>query len=128
MTKTLRPMVEQCILNQTKKYWLFSNALFTTFSIYDRLHRDYQVQISWNPPLMCEKFEAKLEILYNRMGLEMINMLDPFLAYVTWPSMLLLCTTCVFSNLIQDSRACIHYYQSGVQFTSLNHYGTLKVK
>jgi hypothetical protein len=21
-----------------------------------------------------------------------------------------------------------HYYQSGVQFTSLNHYGTLKVK
>jgi len=22
----------------------------------------------------------------------------------------------------------LHYYQSGVQFTSLNHYGTLKVK
>jgi hypothetical protein len=24
--------------------------------------------------------------------------------------------------------AMMHYYQSGVQFTSLNHYGTLKVK
>jgi hypothetical protein len=46
MTKTLGPMVEQCILNQTKGYWLFSNVLFATFSIYDRLHKDYQVQIS----------------------------------------------------------------------------------
>lgn len=45
MTKTLGPMVEQCILNQTKGYWLFSIALFATFSIYDRLHRDYQVQV-----------------------------------------------------------------------------------
>jgi hypothetical protein len=46
MTKTLGPMVEQCILSQTKGYWLFSNALFATLLIYDRLHRDYQVQVS----------------------------------------------------------------------------------
>jgi hypothetical protein len=32
---------------------------------------------------MCENFEAKLEILYGRMGLEMINVLEPFLAFAT---------------------------------------------
>jgi hypothetical protein len=28
----------------------------------------------------------------------------------------------------EKNKMCIDYYQSGVQFTSLNHYGTLKVK
>jgi hypothetical protein len=32
---------------------------------------------------MCEKIEAKLEILYARMGFEMINVLEPFIAFAT---------------------------------------------
>jgi hypothetical protein len=36
----------------------------------------------------------------------------------------------VFGGEETHSLDCVtlHYYQSGVQFTSLNHYGTLKVK
>jgi hypothetical protein len=31
---------------------------------------------------MCGKFEVKLEILYSKMALEVINVLEPFLAFV----------------------------------------------
>jgi hypothetical protein len=33
-----------------------------------------------------------------------------------------------FVVMVKDDQVGNHYYQSGVQFTSLNHYGTLKVK
>ncbi len=46
------------------------------------MHKEYQACASLNLPLMCEKFEAKLEILYGKMALEMINVLEPFLAFV----------------------------------------------
>jgi hypothetical protein len=51
-------MVEQCILNQTKGYWLLSNALFAAFSICSKVHREYRVRASPNLPLTCGKFEA----------------------------------------------------------------------
>jgi hypothetical protein len=31
-------------------------------------------------------------------------------------------------HIVCESKVQYHYYQNGVQFTSLNHYGTLKVK
>ncbi len=33
------------------------------------------------PPLICGEFDQKLEILYVRIGLEVINVLDPLLAF-----------------------------------------------
>jgi hypothetical protein len=75
-------MVKQCILNQTKRYWLLSNALFYTFSICSKMHREYQNRASLNSPLMCGEFDAKLEILYDRMALDVIDVLEPFLAFV----------------------------------------------
>ncbi len=33
------------------------------------------------PPLICGEFDQKLEILYVRISLEVINVLDPFLAF-----------------------------------------------
>jgi hypothetical protein len=68
-------------MNKTKGYWLLSNALSTTFSIYITIHKDYQVHTSPNPPLMCGKLDAKLEILYGKMALKMINVLEHFLVF-----------------------------------------------
>jgi hypothetical protein len=70
-------------LNQTKRYWLLLDALIISFSIY-RLHRDYQAWAPQKPPQMCGEFEIKLEILYGRIGLEVINFLKPFLAFVVF--------------------------------------------
>jgi hypothetical protein len=33
------------------------------------------------PPLICEEFDQKVEILYVRISLKVINVLDPFLAF-----------------------------------------------
>ncbi len=46
------------------------------------MHRKYQVCASLNLPLMCGAFEVELEILYGRMAFEVINVLEPFLAFV----------------------------------------------
>jgi len=75
-------VVEQCILNYTREYWLLSNALFLAFSIYSKMNKEYQACASLNLLLMCEKFEAELENLYGKMAFEMINVLEPFQAFV----------------------------------------------
>jgi hypothetical protein len=46
------------------------------------MHKEYQACAPLNLPLMCEKFEAELENLYGKMAFEMINVLEPFLAFV----------------------------------------------
>ncbi len=51
----LGPMVEQCILNQTKGYWLLLDALFATFSICSKMHKEYRACASLNLPLMRRK-------------------------------------------------------------------------
>jgi hypothetical protein len=56
--------------------------LFAAFSIYNKMYREYQAHASLNLPLMCGEFEAKLKILYGRMALEVINVLEPFLGFV----------------------------------------------
>jgi hypothetical protein len=35
-----------------------------------------------NPPLACREFDQELKIIYVKMALEIINVLDPFLAFV----------------------------------------------
>ncbi len=58
---------------------MFSNVLFVLFSIY----KEYHIQIDITPPLTCGNFELELEILYARMGFEVITMLELFLSFVT---------------------------------------------
>ncbi len=79
--QTLGLMVEQCILNKTRWYWLLSDVLSTTFSICIRMHKDYQVHTSLNPPLICGKLDVELEILYGKMAFKVINVLEHFLAF-----------------------------------------------
>jgi len=71
-----------CILNQTRLYWLHSNVLFATFSICTKLQVEYQVQVLVNSLLACGEFDQELEILYAKIALEVINVLDLCLAFV----------------------------------------------
>ncbi len=89
-------MVQQCILNKTKGYWLLSDVLSTTFSICIRIHKDYQVHTSLNPPLMCGKLDVELEILYGRMALIVINVLEHFLAFTMTFNVVVAHNMCVF--------------------------------
>jgi hypothetical protein len=59
------------------------------------MHREYPVRASLNLPLMCGKFEAKLEILYGRMAFEVINVLKPFMAFVMTFNVIAIHNICV---------------------------------
>jgi hypothetical protein len=41
----------------------------------------HQVQALVNLPLACKEFDQKLEILYANMTFQIIDVLDPFLAF-----------------------------------------------
>jgi len=45
---------------------------------------------------MCGEFEVELEILYGKMALEVINVLEPFLAFVMTFSVVATHNMCVF--------------------------------
>jgi hypothetical protein len=45
---------------------------------------------------MCGEFEVELEILYGKMALEMINVLEPFLAFVVIFNVVATHNMCVF--------------------------------
>jgi hypothetical protein len=46
-----------------------------------KLKVKHQVQALVNLPLACKEFDQKLEILYAKMTFQIINVLDPFLAF-----------------------------------------------
>jgi len=45
------------------------------------MQKDYQVHTSLNPPLMSGKLDVELEILYGKMTLKVINVLEHFLVF-----------------------------------------------
>jgi hypothetical protein len=60
---------------------LLFDVLHATFSICLKLQNEYNSWVAIVPPLMCEEFDAKLEILYVRMAHEAICVLQPFLDF-----------------------------------------------
>ncbi len=46
-----------------------------------KMHKDYQAHTSLNPPLICGEFDKELKLLYGKMALEVINVLEPFQAF-----------------------------------------------
>jgi len=46
------------------------------------MHKDYQTHTLRNPPLICGEFDIELKLLYGKMALEVINVLEPFQAFV----------------------------------------------
>jgi hypothetical protein len=53
---------------------MFYLQLFPFFTI---LKAKYQARVTVNPPLVYGEFDQKFEILYARMSLEVINVLNP---------------------------------------------------
>jgi hypothetical protein len=62
--------VKQCILNQTRGYWLLSDALAATLPIFVELRAHIDHLSNMNPPLQYGDFDAKLKILRGKMYLE----------------------------------------------------------
>lgn len=54
---TLLPIVRQCILNQTREYWLFSNALNFVFNLFNAMKTIVANIESLNWPLICGDFD-----------------------------------------------------------------------
>jgi hypothetical protein len=51
VTQTLNPVVQQCVLNQTRGYWLLSDALVAAFRMSIELQGVYDQRSSVVPPL-----------------------------------------------------------------------------
>jgi hypothetical protein len=56
----------------------FLAHLIVTTPICIRMHKDYQAHTLRNPPLICGEFDTKLKLLYRKIALEVINVLEPF--------------------------------------------------
>ena len=80
-TETLNPVVKQCVLNQTRGYWLLSDALAATLAISVELRAHVDHVSSMNPPLQHGDFDAELEILRAKMSLEAMIVMKLFLSF-----------------------------------------------
>jgi hypothetical protein len=56
----------------------FLAHLIVTTPICIRMHKDYQAHTLRNPPLICGEFDTELKLLYGKIALEVINVLEPF--------------------------------------------------
>lgn len=80
VTKTLKHVVKQYALNQTRGCWLLSDALFDALAVYmmccfELNHR----QGTW---VEANDFDVELEVLYSYMLGEVTCVLYPFISYV----------------------------------------------
>lgn len=64
MSDLFNPGVKQCILNQSRGYWLLSDVVFGAVSIVGKLGAKYIKKAIVMPPFVCGPTDSKLEILY----------------------------------------------------------------
>lgn len=81
VTETLNPIVSQCVLNQTRGFWLLSDALAGALKLMVQMEAQQLARSSAEPPLECGDFDSELEILYGRMAGQVALVLRPFLAF-----------------------------------------------
>lgn len=81
VTGTLNAIVKQCILNQTRGYWLLSDALAAAFRVSVELQDVHDQRAHVVPALRVGDFESEIEMLKMRMAREAIGVLKPFLAF-----------------------------------------------
>ena len=81
VTQTLNPVVQQCVLNQTRGYWLLSDALAAAFRMTIELQGVYDQSSSVIPPLQVGDFESEIEILKARMAKTAVDVMKPFLRF-----------------------------------------------
>ena len=63
VTQTLNLVVQQCVLNQTRGYWLLSDALAATFHMSIELQGVNEQRSGIVPPLQVGDFKFEIEIL-----------------------------------------------------------------
>jgi hypothetical protein len=79
VTQTLNPVVQQCVLNQTRGYWLLFDALAATFRMSIELQGVHEQRSSVAPPLQVGDFKSEIEILKARMAKTAVDVMKPFL-------------------------------------------------
>ena len=57
-------MVSQCVLNQTRGFWLLSDALAKALKLMVQMEAQKLAHNSIEPPLECSEFDSELDILY----------------------------------------------------------------
>jgi hypothetical protein len=77
----LNPVVEKCIMNQTRGFWLLSDALVSAMSISVKLQAKSNRCEAAVPPLQVGDFDSELEILYGRISKAGVQVLKPFLDF-----------------------------------------------
>jgi hypothetical protein len=82
MVDTLKLVVKQCVLNQTKGYWLLSDALNVAITIRMKLRVNYNHHVVQVPPLAYGTIDDELEILYGHIVVEKVGVLAPFLSFL----------------------------------------------
>jgi hypothetical protein len=81
VTETLNPVVSQCVVNQTRGYWLLSNAIAGALKLIVQMEAQQLARSSVEPPLECGEFDSELEILYGHMARQVANVLRLFLSF-----------------------------------------------
>jgi hypothetical protein len=81
VTETLNPVVSQCVVNQTHRYWLLSDVVAGALQLIIQMEAQQLQRSTTEPSLECGEFEYELEILYRRMASEVATVLQPFLSF-----------------------------------------------
>lgn len=73
--------MQECILNQTRGYWLLSDALVLAMMISKKLDEQQKDRLNIIPPLTCRDQDVELEILYGSMVGVREKIIQLFLAF-----------------------------------------------
>ncbi|KAJ7552447.1 hypothetical protein O6H91_06G055400 [Diphasiastrum complanatum] len=80
VSSTLIPVVKRCVLNQTRGYWLLSDALVAALKLCMQMGQaSYIIHNSMVADCNGD-FDAELELLNAHMKNEMVGVLEPFLS------------------------------------------------
>ena len=74
-------IAEHCILNQTRGFWLLSDALLSTMKISMKLQVESNRCEMHEPPLRCGEFDSELEIFYGQIAKTTTRVLNPVLDF-----------------------------------------------
>ena len=81
VTQTLNPIVQQCVLNQTRGFLLHSDPHAATFRMSIELQEVHEQRLGVVHPRQVEDFESKISVLKKRMAKAVVDVIKPFLQF-----------------------------------------------
>ena len=76
VSDVLSPVVSQCVINQTRGYWLLSDAIIAAMSIATMMEETDHAKRMEFPKLLSGDFDAELGYLYRKMAMQVTVVLD----------------------------------------------------